>query len=173
MLRPSLSVLALSCAVSCTGYAQQPATPKAQPSAASSMAKSADTAKPASATATSVPMTEPVITLKGACPAPKAGKTAHKDCVSALTRGQFEQLTNALQPPEKGPVPPEIKRRFAAQYAKLLTFADAARELGLENDPKVLQIERFMHNQVLAETLNQHYMEKFAHPSQQQNPAIL
>ncbi len=108
-------------------------------------------------------MSEPVLTLKGACVSnPPAG------CVSSLTREQFEQLTNALQPADKGPVPPDVKRKFAAQYAKLLTFADAARALGLENDPKVQQIFAFARNQILAESLNQHYMEEYAHPTDQQ-----
>jgi hypothetical protein len=111
-------------------------------------------------------MTEPVLTLKGACPA-KNG-VAPKGCVSSMTRQQFEQLTNALQPSDKGPVPPDIRRKFATQYAKLLTFADAARELGLENDPKVQQIFRFAQNQILAEALNQHYVEKYAHPTDQE-----
>ncbi len=111
-------------------------------------------------------MTEPVLTLKGACPA-KNG-VAPKGCVSTMTRQQFEQLTNALQPADKGPVPPDIRRKFATQYAKLLTFADAARELGLENDPKVQQIFHFAQNQILAEALNQHYVEKYAHPTDQE-----
>ncbi len=111
-------------------------------------------------------MNDPVLTLKGACQ-PKSGAPP-KGCVSSLTREQFEKLTTALQPPEKGPVPPDVKRRFATQYAKLLTFADAARELGLENDPRVQQIYGFAMNQILAESLNQHYMEEYAHPSDQQ-----
>ncbi len=111
-------------------------------------------------------MTEPVLTLKGACPA-KNG-VVPKGCVSSMTRQQFEELTNALQPADKGPVPPEIRRKFATQYAKLLTFADAARELGLENDPKVQQIFHFAQNQILAESLNQHYVEEYAHPTDQE-----
>jgi hypothetical protein len=111
-------------------------------------------------------MTEPVITLKGACAA-KNG-VAPKGCVSTLTRKQFEELTSALQPADKGPVPPEIRRRFATQYAKLLILSDAARELGLENDPKVQQIFTFARNQILAEALNSHFVEKYAHPTDQQ-----
>jgi hypothetical protein len=111
-------------------------------------------------------MNEPVLTLKGACQ-PKSG-AAPAGCVSSLTREQFEQLTNALQPADKGPVPPDVRRKFATQYAKLLTFADAARELGLENDPKVQQIFAFARNQILAESLNQHYVEEYAHPTDQQ-----
>jgi len=111
-------------------------------------------------------MSEPVITLKGACPEKNGAKPA--GCVSSLTREQFEKLTNALQPPERGPVPPEMRRKFAAQYAKLLAMADAAREIGLENDPKVQEIFNVVRNQVLAEALNQHYMEEYAHPTDQQ-----
>jgi hypothetical protein len=111
-------------------------------------------------------MTEPVLTLKGACP-PKNGKVP-EGCVSAMTREQFEKLTGALQPADRGPVPPETRRRFATQYAKLLTLADAARELGLQNDPKWQEVFTFAKNQILAEAVNQHFMEEYAHPSDQQ-----
>lgn len=114
-----------------------------------------------------VPMSDPVITLKGACQT-KAGSPAPAGCISVLTREQFEKLTNALQPPDRGPVPPDVRRRFATQYAKLLTFADAARQLGLENDPRVKEIFTFAQNQILAETLNQHYMDEYSHPTDQQ-----
>jgi len=111
-------------------------------------------------------MNDAVITLKGACPEKNGAKPA--GCVNLLTREQFEKMTNALQPADRGPVPPEMRRKFAAQYAKLLTMADAAREMGLENDPKVQQIFAVVRNQVLAEALNQHLMEEYAHPSDQQ-----
>lgn len=111
-------------------------------------------------------MTEAVITLKGACEA-KSGSTPPAGCVSSLTRAQFEKLTSALQQNDK-PVPPEVKQRFARQYAKLLILADAARQLGLENDPRVLEIFAFAQNQILAQSLDQHYMEEYAHPSDQQ-----
>ncbi len=111
-------------------------------------------------------MSAPVLTLKGACP-PKNG-VVPKGCTSSLTRKQFEDLTAALQPNDKGPVPPDIRRRFATQYAKLLILSDAARELGLENDPKVQQIFTFARNQILAEALNQHFVEQYAHPTDQQ-----
>jgi parvulin-like peptidyl-prolyl isomerase len=128
----------------------------------------AENAPPAAAapTTTNVPMNEAVITLKGACQT-KPGSAPPAGCVSSLTREQFEKLTGALQSNDK-PVPPDVKRKFATQYAKLLTFADAARELGLQNDPKVQQIYTFAQNQILAETLNQHYREEYEHPTDQQ-----
>ena len=180
MQRSTLLALAMTCAITCTGYSQQPSSqPTPPPPAAGANGQSATTPPPPAAGAngqsattppppaapavSNVPMSEPVLTLKGACVSnPPAG------CVSSLTREQFEQLTNALQPADKGPVPPDVKRKFAAQYAKLLTLADAARQLGLENDPKVQQIFAFARNQILAESLNQHYMEEYAHPTDQQ-----
>ncbi len=172
MLRPTLLALAMSCAIAYPGYGQQaPSQTPPQPQAASGQISTTPAAAPAPAKATTpsvsaVPMTEPVVTLKGACPA-KNG-VVPKGCVSSLTRQQFEQLTTALQPADKGPVPPEIRRRFATQYAKLLILSDAARELGLENDPKVQQIFTFARNQILAEALNSHYVEKYSHPTDQQ-----
>ena len=169
MLRPTLLALVASCAIACTGYAQQ-ATPQSTPPTPAP-APGATPAAPEAAKATTpsvsaVPMSEPVITLKGACP-PKNG-VAPKGCVATLTRQQFEELTGALQPADKGPVPPDVRRRFATQYAKLLTLSDAARELGLENDPKVQQIFTFARNQILAESLNQHYVEEYSHPTDAQ-----
>lgn len=167
MQRSTLLALVMTCALTCTGYSQQPGSQPAPPPPAAGANGQSEATPPAPANpapaASSVPMNEPVITLKGACESkPPAG------CVSSLTREQFEQLTNALQPADKGPVPPDVKRKFATQYAKLLTFADAARQLGLENDPKVQQIFAFARNQILAESLNQHYMEEYAHPTDQQ-----
>ena len=170
MLRPALLVFGLSCAMACTSYGQQPSstsTPPATPPAAAKTSASPPAAADAKTPpASNVPMSEPVITLKGACPA-KDGSTP-QGCTKALTREQFEKLTDALQPAEKGPVPPEMRRRFATEYAKLLVMADAAREMGLENDPKVKEIYTVVRNQVLAQALNQHLMEEYAHPSDQQ-----
>ena len=113
-------------------------------------------------------MNEPVITLKGACQ-PKAGATAPPaGCVSRMTREQFEKLTKALSPADRPPMPADMMRSFATQYAKLLTFADAAREMGLENDPRVQQICSFAKNQILTEALNQHITEEYSHPTDQQ-----
>ncbi len=113
-------------------------------------------------------MTEPVLTLKGACQ-PKAGATTPPPgCVSSLTREQFEKLVKALSPPDRPPMTPDMMRSFAAQYAKLLTFADAARALGMEDDPQVLQIMQFARNQILTEALNRRITEEYSHPTDQQ-----
>jgi hypothetical protein len=166
MLRPTMLALVISCAITCSSYTQTAAPQQTPPPAAGQNPAAAEPAKPAAPAVSNVPMTEPVITLKGACPA-KNG-VVPKGCTSSLTRQQFEELTGALQPSDKGPVPADVRRRFATQYAKLLTLSDAARELGLENDPKVQQIFTFARNQILAEALNQHYVSEYSHPTDQQ-----
>ena len=65
-------------------------------------------------------------------------------------------------------MPPDVMRNFASQYSKLLVFADTARELGLENDPRVQEIFQFARNQILTDALNQHIVQEYSHLSDQQ-----
>jgi len=124
-----------------------------------------------------------VLTLEGACKSKPATTTPHasatgashsttaaapKGCVSTVTREQFEKTVKALTPPGRPPMPVDMMRSFASQYARLLTFSDAARAMGLENDPRVLEILQFAKNQILTETLNLHITDEYAHPSDQQ-----
>ncbi len=181
MLRSTLMALAIVCVLGCASYAQQPAAkPQAAPSA--SPAANQNTAPapaaapmqppqltpPATLPSTSVvPMSEPVITLKGACQ-PAAGAAAPPpDCVTSVSRESFEKLIKAVTSPER-PMPVEMMRNFATQYAKVLTFSDAARALGLENDPRVLQIMQYVQKQVLTEALISHVTEEYSHPTDQQ-----
>jgi hypothetical protein len=184
MSRSTLMALAISCFLSCASYAQdQAAKPQQAPTASTSSSQSAAPATQSAATPTPaappaapanalpstsvVPLTEPVLTLKGACQ-PKDGTAAPPDCVSSLTREQFETLVKALSPPNRPPLPPDVLRKFAAQYAKLLTFSDTARAMGLENDPWVLQRMQFAKNQILTEALNLRITEEYSHPTEQQ-----
>jgi PPIC-type PPIASE domain len=113
-------------------------------------------------------MSEPVITLKGACTPASGASAPPPGCVTGMTREQFEKLVHALTPPDRPPMPVDLMRNFATQYSKLLIFADAAREMGMQNDPKVLEIMQFAQNQILREALNQHITEEYSHPTDQQ-----
>lgn len=177
MSRPTFLVLVLSCALSYVAYGQesssnQASTPPAAatPNSQSPIAASNPGAPAGTATETSkVPMDQAVITLKGVCQ-PKAGATMPPaaDCVSSMTREQFERMTKALQQPGKPPMPPDVLRNFASQYSKLLVFADAARQIGLENDPRVQEIFKFARNQILTDALNQHIVQEYSNISDQQ-----
>jgi hypothetical protein len=108
-------------------------------------------------------MDQAVITLKDGCK-PVGNLAPAKDCISEVTKAQFEKLTAALQPGMNW----DSKRAFAGNYGKLLIYADAARALNLENTPEVQQVVQFVTNQVLAEALKRHYSDEYAHPSDQQ-----
>ncbi len=168
MQRATLAIFALSCALSTRVYSQAarptPAPPPPLHGPERQAAIAAATGKSASApNASSVGMEQAVITLQGGCVA-TGGIAPAKDCVSSVTRADFEKLTEALQPN----MPADSKRNFATNYAKLLVFVDAARALGLENDPKVKIVMDFVSNQVLAESVKRHFADEYAHPTDQQ-----
>lgn len=165
----SMAVLSVWCALIASGVAQ---TPNSGPSLVPRPHGPEDQASVGAATGRTgstggnpdaVGMDQPVITLKGGC-GPIGDVAPAKDCISDVTRAQFEKLTNALQPS----MAPEAKRGFATNYGKLLVYADAARAIHLENNPDVQQIIQFVTNQVLAEGLRRHYAEQFSHLSDQQ-----
>lgn len=165
MPRFGLLALAICCALSYSSYGlqQQPSAPGAnEPSAP------AAPAAPTPPSVTAVPMTESVLTLKGACKPGTGAATPAAGCVASLTREQFERLITSLSPPGRPPMPPDKRRTFATQYAKLLTFADAARAMGLENDSRVQEIFNFAKNQILTEALNQQITTEYSHPTDQQ-----
>ncbi len=176
MSRFTYLVFALSCALSYAAYGQKPSSNQtpAPPAAATPNSQSST---PASGTGspegfatdtTKVPMDQTVITLKGVCQAKAGTETPPADCVRSMTREQFEKMTKALQQPGKPQMPPDMLRNFASQYSKLLVFADAAREMGLENDPRVQEIFRLARNQILTDALNQHIVQEYSHIPDQQ-----
>ena len=168
MPRFGLLGLTIWCALSYSSYGlqQQPSAPAAP--GANEQSSPAAPVAPTPPSVTAVPMTEPVLTLKGACK-PGTGATAPPSgCVSSLTREQFEKLITSLSPPGRPPIPPDKRRTFATQYAKLLTFADAARAMGLENDPRVQDIFNFAKNQILTEALNQQITTEYSDLTDQQ-----
>lgn len=103
----------------------------------------------------------PVITIDGICDTPKPAakttaaktgvkKSAAADCKTIVSRAQFDALANALQPNMN----PATKRKLADLYPKMLIMAQAAKQRGLENDPKFKQILQFARLQILSQELS-------------------
>ncbi len=157
MQHQRMAVLLISCVLTAPGFAQTSSPDGAK------QTNVASTSNSAASNPDAVGMDQPVITLKGGCE-PIGNLAPAKDCISSVTRAQFEKLTNALQPG----MPSDTKRTFANNYSKLLVYADAARALHLENSTDVQLIMQFVSNQVLAEALRRHYAEEYAHPTDQQ-----
>jgi hypothetical protein len=103
-------------------------------------------------TAANVKAGDAVITLDGAC---KTG--TESGCVNSVSRSQFEQVSNAVKPG----MTTDSRRNFAMQYAQVLAFSDQARALGLENEQRFKDILMFVKDQLLVQSLNQYWSDKF------------
>ncbi len=159
MQRMFNGILALSCVLSCVAYGQSAGAPSHVPAPAASAPSAPPAANPAAVAAD-----QAVISLPGACDVKAGSPKPPTGCVKDVTKSQFEKLVNALKPD----LTAEQKRNFAQHYGTLLVFDNAARSLGLENDPKFQLILQFATNQILVDTIREHYTNEYAHPSDQQ-----
>lgn len=152
----AFTVLALSCALAPFAAGQEGTTPMSRPLG---HAPKPGTSTELPASAANVKPTDNVITLNGAC---KTG--GQNGCTAGVSREQFEQMANAVKP--QG-MTEDARRNFANQYAKILAFSDQARALGLENEPRFKEILKFVTDQLLVESLNEHYSNEYANQPDQ------
>lgn len=73
-----------------------------------------------------------VITISGVCQKSAKQKAGSSDCKTVITREQFEQLLQYVQP--KLAVPE--RKNFATAYAQALVAAKKAEEMGLDRGPQ-------------------------------------
>lgn len=102
----------------------------------------------------------PVITLQGVCD--KATIKSQADCKTVVSKAEFEKLTNALDPG----MAPAVKRRFAMQYARALTLAVRAHEMGLDQGPKYEELMLLVRTQALAQLTTKALQDKAAQISE-------
>ncbi len=107
-----------------------------------------------------------VVTIKGLCSKPSAasapGSSPDASCETIITRAQFEELTDAMQP---GMTPP-MKIQFAAAYPKLLAMAKAAEDRGLEKGARYQRRLEFARVQILSQELLRQLQDESANPPQ-------
>ena len=140
------------------GQAAPAHSPKAARKAPSASTQ-AKTEKPAAKESSGMAPDTPIITITGVCDTPptKTGTAAKPkgECKTVVTRAQFEEIANALQPNMNA----ATKKRLADIYPKMLVMAHEARKRGVENDPKFKQILQFARLQILAQQLSQSVKE--------------
>lgn len=153
----SFAVLALSCAL--TPFAAGQSNPGSTSAKPLGHAPKPGQTMELPASASSVKPNDAVITLIGAC---KNG--TQNECVSSVTREQFEDMANAAKP---AGMTVDARRNFGAQYGKILAYSDEARALGLQNEPRFQLILKYVTDQLLVEALNEHYSEEFTNQSDQ------
>jgi hypothetical protein len=151
----AFTILAVSCALAPFAAGQNAGTTSGQP-LRHAPRPGQTTELPASAA--SVKPSDAVITLTGAC---KDG--TQNGCLTDVSREQFEQMANAIKPG----MTTDARRNFGIQYGKILGFSDQARALGLQNEPRFKLILQYATDQILTESLNEHYSNEFANQSDQ------
>jgi hypothetical protein len=133
----------------------KPATPTPAPPAD----QHDDTLKPPAATSVSADV--PVITIKGLCaeltPAATADR-AQSGCQTVITRGQFEQLINALRPGDDA----QTRHHLANAYPQFLVMAHVAEQRGLDKQPGFQQRLEFARLQILSHELMRQIQEQAA-----------
>jgi hypothetical protein len=138
-----------------------------------------DDDEPPPASAASVLPDSPVITIEGICDHPSgeaalsnqargqessAADLTKRDssvdlssaCKTIVTKAQFEKLVEALNPE----MPATVRRQLAESYPRLLVFANKARELGLDRDPRFAEAMQFASMQLLTQRLNRYFEEQ-------------
>jgi hypothetical protein len=121
----------------------------------------------------SVPPNAPVISIDGLCSDSAAhakrgasasttgtsGQThgpTDPSCKTVVTRAEFEKLVELLN------IAPPMRRQLATVYPRLLLFADAAKSIGLEQDPRFQEMLHFATLQILAQEFTRAMQKKAA-----------
>jgi len=136
------------------GQAAPPATPNpATPPTAGAKAEPSASAATDKAPEVKVGPDDTVITLKGFC----ADAAQQGDaCKTAISRAQFEKLSEALQPG----MSPAIRRQLAAAYSRMLRMSTAAEKRGLDKGPKYDEMLQFARMQILSQELGRALQEE-------------
>ena len=114
-----------------------------------------------------VPMTAPVLVLKGVCD-PPLPKTSKAECTTTLTRAQFETLWKTFNRQNAGPVveqPASIRRSMVTAYGSMVTLSQEARKRGLERTPEFQLQMKVVRMQLLSKALQDAIKKQYAEPS--------
>jgi hypothetical protein len=107
----------------------------------------------------------PVLTVHGVCPAGQKAPADKPDaCTMVLTRAQFEALVSSLNVNNTNYPPPAL-RGFAINYANILALAKAGETVGVDKDPRFLDLMTIARARALAESYRRYLQEKYGKPS--------
>jgi hypothetical protein len=163
----------IACLLTATtlGQAQSKSNQK-QPSAAtpqSTPAPGAPSLKRPDEMLNVVAPTQPVMTVRGLCPADTnpastaAVPTTH-DCVTTVTKEQFDQLINSFNSGNQQ-VTPAMRRQFGQSYLEIMIMAEAAKQAGVENSPAFQEVMRVIRLKTLGDFYRTQLAQQFRNPS--------
>jgi len=112
---------------------------------------------------TTLPRNYPVITVQGVCPATKAKPKS--SCPIVVTRAEFEELVDALDPK----MLKRDRHDLARNYGQLLALSQEAMRKGMDRQPRVEALLRYARVSALASAaLKDIYHEKLAASPEEQ-----
>jgi hypothetical protein len=131
--------------------------------------KNAATPTPApSASPSDVPMSAPVLVIKGVCD-PQVPKTSKVPCETSLTRQQFETLWKTFNRQGSAePVveqPASVRRSMATAYGSMATLSHEARKRGLDRTPEFQLQMKVLRMQLLSKALQDNIRKQYAEPT--------
>jgi hypothetical protein len=158
-----VNILVLASGMACS-LLQNPASSEQNSSSqqpASSVAKQVSPGPEASVVAPA----QPVITIRGLCgESARAGGERAGPCSKVISRKDFESLMDALNPGGQ-PVSPTGRQNLAQAYVEALTFAEAAKNAGMEDTPQFREVMAWVRLRAIADLYRRNLQEKYRTPS--------
>jgi len=119
-----------------------------------------------------VPPNEPVISIRGLCPAQKEVATNNKvpstaECTMSITKEQFDNLVKAFNSNNQ-PITQAQRRGLAEKYVELLVFSEAAESAGVENTPTYAEVMRVLRLKTLGDLYLNQLSEQYRNPPEQE-----
>jgi PPIC-type PPIASE domain len=108
---------------------------------------------------------QPVITVHNICAETKDTTGSQSGpCTTVVSRGEFENLINALNLAGQT-VPPNGRKNLAKTYADYLAVDAAARKAGMEDTPEFRQVMNWMRLRTITELYRHSMHKKYDNPS--------
>ena len=160
-----------------TAAAQKPQNPPSKQAPAAPAATPASQAAPPSLLKrdekpAEVPPNQPVISIRGLCPAETNIATNNKvpstaECSISVTREQFDNLVKAFNSNNQ-PITQAQRRNLGEKYVELLVFSEAAKSAGVENTPTYEEVMRVLRLKTLGDLYLNQLAEQYRNPPEQE-----
>ena len=151
---------------------QAPAAPAATPSASPASQATPPSLLKRDEKPAEVPPNQPVISIRGLCPAQTNIATNAKvpstaECSTSVTKEQFENLLKAFNSNNQ-PVSQAQRRSLGEKYVELLVFSEAAEAAGVENTPTYAEVMRVLRLKTLGDLYLNQLAEQYRNPPEQE-----
>jgi hypothetical protein len=151
---------------------QAPAAPAATPSASPASQATPPSLLKRDEKPAEVPPNQPVISIRGLCPAQTNIATNTKvpstaECSTSVTKEQFDKLLKAFNTNNQ-PVTQAQRRGLGEKYVELLVFSEAAEAAGVENTPTYAEVMRVLRLKTLGDLYLNQLAEQYRNPPEQE-----